>query len=149
MDKNRNARFRGLKGLSNVIVKTAIKTLIVIIFAVGIAACILCFGFPKTVAGIGEKTGNYSMAVTFASIQYTYTGDIEDLARCAEDSILSENDENIVKYCGKLIEDEGFEEYCAQRSGKLDLGDLKVVINYRQFIENNLSSAQTRMEING
>lgn len=135
--------------MSNVIFKTAVKTLIVIIFTVGIAACVLCFGFPKTVAGIGEKTGNYSLAVTFASIQYTYTGDIEDLARCAEDSILSENDDNIVKYCGKLIEDEGFEEYCEQRSGKLDLGDLKVVINYRQFIENNLSSAKTRMEING
>ncbi len=135
--------------MSKVIIKTAIKTLIAIIVALAVAAGILCFGFPKTMASIGEKSGNYGMAVAFASIQYTYSGAIEDLARCAEDSILSENDENIVKYCKQLLEDERFGEFAAERSGIKNLGEIKVEINYKQFIENNLNAAQKRLQING
>ena len=71
----------------------------VIVFA------ILSLGFPGTLCGWCEQLGNYGFAVRYASLYYSYTGDVADLARCAEDSILSENYGDITEYCAKLVHD--------------------------------------------
>lgn len=120
--------------MNKVIFKTALKTLLAVLIALVAAAAILCLGFPQNVADICEKTGSYSAATVFASLRYTYTGDVNDLARCAEDSILSGNSVNIRKYCGKLVAEEEFATVCEEKDGA-------AVGFYRQYIYGNYAVA--------
>ena len=124
--------------MNKVIFKTAMKTLFAVVIALIVAAAILCFGFPQKVADICEKTGNYSVATVFASLRYTYTGDTGELARCGEDSILSGDIPNTLRYCGKLVGTEDFGELCADKDGGSASGF------YRQYIYGNYSSATYR-----
>lgn len=91
-------------------------------------------------AGLCEKTGSYSLATAYASLKYTYSGDVEDLARCAEDGILSGNNSNVLNYCEKLVSDENFDELCAKKdeefSSKADN------FSYRQYVFGNLAAAK-------
>lgn len=104
-----------------------------------IVFAILSLGFPGTLCGWCEQLGNYGFAVRYASLYYSYTCDVADLARCAEDSILSENDGDITEYCAKLVDDEEFESYCALRDEEINgsiAGDddfQDITFSYRQY----------------
>lgn len=54
--------------------------------------------FPQHMATFAEQIGNYDMALKYASLRYTYTGDVYDLARCVEDAILAGDDESVVNF---------------------------------------------------
>ena len=69
-----------------------------------IAFSVVSFAFPQNMAEMFENLGNYSFAVSYASLRYKYTGDCYDLARCAEDSILARADDKIVRYAGELTQ---------------------------------------------
>lgn len=122
--------------MQKIILKTALKTLLGVIIALILAFGIASFGFPQSMAGICAKCGNYRFATSYASLRYTYTKSVDDLDVCAQYSIFSGHDGNIVKFCGKLVDDKGFEGICEKRGDKS--GD------YKQFIYGNLSAAQYR-----
>jgi hypothetical protein len=82
-----------------------------------------------------EGIGNYSLAVKYTSLRYTYTGDKYDLARCVEDSILSEKDEYIVEYGEKLIALEDFDEVCAYKEEQYKIE------NYREYLYGKVASS--------
>lgn len=111
---------------------------------------ILSLGFPGTLCGWCEQLGNYGFAVRYASLYYSYTGDVADLARCAEDSILSENDGDITEYCTKLVDDEEFASYCVVRDEDVNgsiAGDddfLDITFSYRQYVYGWLAGAHYR-----
>lgn len=130
--------------MKKVVLKTALKTILGLLIALIIAVLIASFGFPKSMASLCERTGSYSLAATYSSLSYKYTGDIEDLARCAEDSIFAKNDNKIIKYCEKLINHEKFDELCEKKSEQLSLGSLPLAVDYKQFIADNLSAAKAR-----
>ncbi len=121
--------------MSKIIVKTFIKTALGLIAALAVVFIIMSFGFPQHMAGMCENIGAYGLATGYASLRYTYTGSAEDLDRCARDSILADNDENIVKYCGSLVETDGFADICLSYGGDVD---------YRQYVYSKLSVAQYR-----
>lgn len=121
--------------LSKIIVKTILKTVLGLVAVLAVAFLIMSLGFPQTMAGICEKTGAYNLATGYASLRYAYTGSAEDLDRCAGDSILAGNDENIVKYCGSLVKEDEFTEICLKYEGNGD---------YRQYVYSKLAAAQYR-----
>ncbi len=107
----------------------------VVVFAV------LSFGFPSTLCGWCEQLGNYGFAVKYASLSYTYTGNVADLARCAEDGVLSGKDRYIIEYCTRLADHEDFGEYCALRDeGMAELPSF----SYRQYIYGQAACAVYR-----
>ena len=122
--------------MQKIILKTALKSLLGVIIALILAFGIASFGFPKSMAGICADCGNYRFATSYASLRYTYTKSVDDLDVCAQYSIFSGHDGNIVKFCGKLVDDKGFEGICEKRGDKS--GD------YKQFIYGNLCAAQYR-----
>lgn len=120
-----------------VIAKTALKTLAVVAAVIAVAFGVASIGFPSAMAGVFEKLGNYSFATGYASLSYTYSKDIADLSRCAQDSILSKNDKNTVKFGDKLIAHEGFYEFCSTESERLKL-------DYSQYICGGIACAKYR-----
>jgi len=132
--------------LKKVILKTALKTLLAVIIALVLAFGIASLGFPRQMAQMCENVGNYSMAVSYSSLAYKYSGDVEDLARCAEDSIFAKNDKKIVDYCQKLTEHKDFEKLCKEKSGKTEIGGVQLTLDYKQYIQDNLNAAKSRLE---
>ncbi len=130
--------------LKNIILKTALITLGVVIALAVVMFAILSLAFPGTLCGWCEQLGNYGFAVKYASLYYSYTGDVADLARCAEDGILSGKNGYITEYCTKLVDDEGFPEYCTLRDEQMaeDLPELS--FSYRQYIYGAAAEAYYR-----
>lgn len=74
------------------------------------------FAFPQHMATFSEGIGNYNLAVKYASLRYSYTHEIDDLARCFDDAVLWKNDKYIIQYGEELIKSDGFDELCASKS---------------------------------
>lgn len=119
-----------------------LAVIIALVLAFGIAS----LAFPGGMADICENTGNYSMAVGYSSLAYKYYGKIEDLARCAEDSIFAKKDKNIVKYCGELLEHEDFGKFSEEKSGTIKVSGVELPFDYTKYITDNLNAAQARLE---
>lgn len=135
------------KYMNKLILKTALITLATFALAALAVFSLWILISPQTMADACEKTGNYSFAVNCADLRYKYTGKTADLARCAEDSILSGKDNLIVKYGEMLISDEGFDELCTRRDDEVvDIGFyLDAEVRFKVYICANLSAAQYRM----
>lgn len=98
---------------------------------------------PQSMATASEKIGNYSFAVTCSDLKYKYSDKTEDLARCAEDSILSGQDKLILKYCGQLIEKDDFESVCIEKNTQLGSTAFGVyAVDYESYILGNLALSQ-------
>ena len=117
----------------NVVVKTALKTLLGVIIALLIAFAIASLGFPGSMASLFENWGNYSLATGYASLSYSYSGNAEDLARCFQDSVLAGNDGDIVRYGEELYESKN--EPLGTISGK-------VKIDYKQYVYGSVACAK-------
>ncbi len=121
--------------MSKVIIKTALKTLLILIFIALAAFAVASFGFPQHMATLFENTENYSIATKYAALRYSYTNDVSDAARCAEDAILSGDDENIIAYCAVLTEHTDFESYCTQMDEYYSTGEYaSYTLSYKQYI---------------
>ena len=130
--------------LKQIIIKSALSTLGIVAGCAVVVFAVLSFGFPGTLCGWCEQLGNYGFAVKYASLYYSYTDDIADLARCAEDSILSEKDGYITEYCTMLVDDEGFEEYCAERDEQFAQSAPLLEFSYRHYIYGAVAEALYR-----
>ncbi|MGN0812425.1 MAG: hypothetical protein ACI4MQ_02830 [Candidatus Coproplasma sp.] len=102
--------------MQKLVVKTAVKTVLIIMGIIIGAFAIFNFAFPQHMATAMESLGNYSMAVKYANLRYMYTSDSFDLARCYDDSVLASDDSNIVYYAEKLIKDKNYQLVCTQRN---------------------------------
>lgn len=121
--------------MSKVIIKTALKTLLIVILVAAAAFAVASFGFPQHMATFFENTENYSIAAKYASLRYSYTNEVEDAARCASDAILSEDDSTIVKYCVKFTGHKDFESYCEQMDEYYSSTEYaQYTTSYKQYI---------------
>lgn len=128
-----------------VIFKTAVKAVFIVAILALIVFGVLSLGFPGTMADLCERTGNYSMATGYASLNYTYSGNVNDLNRCFADSVYAKNDNDIVKFGDKLCADEKFAEVCEINSKTVETaGGTIVEIDYRQYVYGNLACAKYR-----
>ncbi|MCD8286840.1 MAG: hypothetical protein LUD50_06425 [Clostridia bacterium] len=116
----------------NLVGKTIAKTVVAVIIVIAIIYAVLSLVIPQHLATMYSNLGAYSAAARYASLRYTYTGNIEDLDRCATYAVLSGKDKNIIEFCGELLEDDGFEDYCATKEESE---------SYRQHIYGSLASS--------
>lgn len=131
--------------MNKVVLKTALITIAALAAAALIVFSMWLVISPQTMATSCEKTGNYSFAVTCADLRYKYTGDAGDLARCAEDGILSGKDKHILNYCEKLTLHDDFGKICAAKDEALSGGVYgEHTGEYRAYIFGHLAAAQYR-----
>lgn len=123
-----------------IIGKTALLTAGLLIAIAIVIFAILSIAFPGTLAEFFEKTGNYSLAVGYASLHYTYTGTTEDAAECAQDSILSKNNNYIIRYGTQFIDDSGFEDYCKEQD-EYYYTEYGMEYSYKQYIYGEVACA--------
>lgn len=102
--------------MEKLVVKTAVKTVLIILGVFIAVFAIFNFAFPQHMATLTESIGNYELAVKYASLRYYYTKDCDDLARCFDDSVLLGNDEYVVQYGEQLINKKDYEEVCNDRN---------------------------------
>ncbi|MGN0803928.1 MAG: hypothetical protein ACI4MS_00910 [Candidatus Coproplasma sp.] len=98
--------------MQKLVVKTAVKTVLILLGIIIGFFAIFNFSFPQHMATAMESVGNYDMAVKYANLRYFYTKNCYDLARCFDDSVLAEDDENVISYGEKLINDVKYPEVC-------------------------------------
>lgn len=95
--------------MNKLVIRTALITVAILAFSALAVFSLWILCSPQTMASACERTGNYPFAVTCADLRYKYTKNVGDLARCAEDGILSGKDGLIVRYGGLLIADKDFD----------------------------------------
>ncbi|MCD8308024.1 MAG: hypothetical protein LUD51_07365 [Clostridia bacterium] len=116
----------------NIVGKTILKTVIAVIIVIAIVYAVLSLLIPQHMATMYSNLGAYSAAARYASLRYTYTGNIEDLDTCATYAVLSGKDKNIITFCGELLENDEFDDYCSEKEESED---------YRQYIYASISSS--------
>lgn len=130
--------------MSKVILRTALKTLLAVIIVIIIGFTVLSLGFPKLMASFLEDGGNYSFAAGYASLSYSYSGDVGDLARCVHDYMAAENDEKVAEFGAKLVKHEKFSDYCDSETERLSAYYDKK-FDYRQYICGKIAATKYRL----
>lgn len=105
--------------MEKLVVKTAVKTVLIILGVFIAVFAIFNFAFPQHMASVTESIGNYELAVKYASLRYYYTKNCDDLARCFDDSVLSGKDEYVLQYGEQLINHEGYRKVCDRKDFKV------------------------------
>jgi hypothetical protein len=123
--------------VEKIIVKTAVKTVMIILIALIILFAVFNFAFPQHMATACERLGNYSLAVKYASLRYTYTRDADDLSRCVNDSILSGKDEYIADFGEQMLELDTFDELVAQNGNGYPGG-----VDYNQYLSGKVAASK-------
>lgn len=113
--------------MTKVVLKTALKTILAVLVVIIIGFTVLSLGFPKTMASFFEDGGSYSFAAGYASLSYSYSGDVADLARCVHDYIAADRDDKVSQFGDDLIKHENFSEYCKSETERLGL-------DYKQYV---------------
>ncbi len=121
--------------MKSIVLKTALKTLLIVISCLLVAFGVLSLGFPQHMATFCESTGNYAVAAQYASLRYQYTGNVDDLNRCMQNAILAQNDARIIEFGKKLTEHKNFDALCAQKDEQFAQGEYnQYTLSYRQYI---------------
>lgn len=102
--------------MNNIIAKTALKTLLVLIIAAILAFGVASLGFPQHMATLFENLNGYSFATGYAGLAYSYSRTIENLSRCVDDSILAGDYVNVINYGELLVSEEDFVAFAAERT---------------------------------
>ncbi len=102
--------------MEKLVVKTAVKTVLIILgIFIGVFA-IFNFAFPQHMATVTESIGNYDLAVKYASLRYHYTKSCSDLARCFDDSVLLGKDEYVLQYGEQLVTHRDYPSVCKEKN---------------------------------
>lgn len=126
----------GWRKLEKLVVKTAVKTVLIILGILVAVFAVFNFAFPQHMATVTESMGNYSIAVKYAWLRYTYTGDGEDLSRCFDDSVLLGNDKYILQYGEELTNLNEFERICEKKNQRMGAG-----YDYRHYVLGKMAVA--------
>ena len=131
--------------MNNVILKTALKTLLALIMAAVLAFAVASLAFPAHMATLFENMRAYNFAVGYAGLACGYSGTTENLARCLDDSILAGDRVNTVNYGKELVLREGFLEYSQSRTAaeRENLpAELREKYDYYNVVYGNIARAQ-------
>lgn len=120
--------------MEKLVVKTAVKTVLIILGVFIAVFAVINFAFPQHMATLTEGIGNYDLAVKYANLRYSYTKNCDDLARCFDDSVLWGEDKYILEYGEKLIAHKDYESICEKRNEE-QTGKL---YNYDRWVKSKL-----------
>lgn len=98
--------------MEKLVVKTAVRTVLIILGLFLIVFAIFNFAFPQHMATIMEETGHYNLALKYADMRYSYTKNCDDLARCFEDSIVLGDDGYVIEFGEKLVAHRDYADLC-------------------------------------
>lgn len=104
--------------MEKLVVKTAVKTVLILLGVAVVAFAVVNFAFPQYMATVSESMGNYDLAVKYASLRYRYTRNCDDLARCFDDGVLSGNDKYVLQFGEQLVEHRDYAEVCREKDHK-------------------------------
>lgn len=107
---------RSYNSVQRIVVKTAVKTVLILLGIIIGAFAVFSFSFPQHMASAMESIGSYDMAVKYSNLRYFYTKDVYDLARCFDNSVLADDADCIISYGERLKIDNRFDEVCASRN---------------------------------
>ncbi len=132
--------------LEKIVVKTAVKTVLAILAILVVVFAVFNFAFPQHMATFSENIGNYSLAVKYSALRYSYTGDGMDLARCFEDSVSLGNDDYIIKYGEELTARQDYSSVCDRKEQEFaELNDKyfgeNVTYDYNQRVNGKIAVA--------
>ncbi len=140
--------FRPIKShLEKIVVKTAVKTVLAIIIILAVAFAVFNFAFPQQMATICENLGNYSLAVKYSSLRYSYTGSGLDLARCFENSLSLGDDDYIIEFGEELVGRSDFDDVCHSMETEFyELNDKylegeRIEFDYEQRVKGKLAAS--------
>lgn len=116
--------------LKNIVSSTAFKTIIIVIMALIVAFTAASLAIPQHMASMFENMGAYSFATGYASLAYKYKDTAGNLARCVDDSILAEDDDNVINFGDKLVSHADFAAYAKTRTEESGLDYYHFVYSY-------------------
>ncbi len=138
---------RGNAQVEKVVVKTAVRTVLAILAVLIVAFAVASFGFPQYMASVCENLGNYSLALRYSALRYSYTDDSLDLARCFENSVSLGDPDSIIKYGEELVAKSDFTDVCHYQEaefGKLSdiyLDGESLGFDYEQRVKGKIATA--------
>ena len=133
--------------------KTILKTALITAGALAVAATIVFLiwflAFPASMSSVSGQMGNYNFAIKCADMQYNRSDKTEDLAVCAEMSIVTGEDKLIIKYCEPLIAKDDFDKLCIHKNEEVakKLSETQYgmyATDYRSYVIGNLAVSQYR-----
>lgn len=125
--------------MTKVFVKAIVNTLVGIFAVAVVTWAIITLAFPSALVTVTSNMGWTKVSAWYAASSYVRTRDLDDLAQAVDMSInvvatkkskiargesvtISDDDyQQIVKYGGMLLRQEGFEEFCTERDGEESL----------------------------
>lgn len=104
--------------MEKIVVKTAVKTVLIILGVFIAVFAVFNFAFPQHMATATESMGNYDLAVKYASLRYYYTKNCSDLARCFDDSVLLGRDDYVLQYGEPLVNHKDYFSVCERKDAQ-------------------------------
>lgn len=135
--------------MDKLVVKTAVKAVLIILCAVLVAFAVFNLAFPQHMATLWENTGNYAIAVKYTDLRYKYTQDVDDLARCFDDSVLAGDNEIIIRYGNELIAHSDFAYVCEKKDEIFSEGLYGKKLKYKDTVYSEVASAYYRRGFDG
>ena len=124
-------------GVDKVILRAFLSTLAAIAILLLFMFAALTLVYPQTMMELTYSMGMESSSIHFAEQSYKRSNDVYYIAYATEVAIGEENYGKIVSCAGKLMEDKGFDAYCAKRDVEINEGkteEEKVQTSYKQYI---------------
>jgi len=97
--------------LNKIIIKVAIITVIILFFLFGITLSVFTFFYPAKLGEIANSVGLNNISVFYYNKAYEKTGDINDLYRLLNQSIIAKNNEKIITSFESLYADSSYESF--------------------------------------
>lgn len=118
-------------GVDKIILKSFLNTLLAVVCLIAGMALVLIAAFPSTLMEFSYNLGMDSSSIWYAKRAYKHGEDIYFIAYATDVAIGMEDYENI-EYCGeKLLADEEFAGYCAEKNESLPES---VSMTYDQYV---------------
>lgn len=117
--------------------KLVIKTIFITVLAV-LALCItvmsaFCVFKPKVIGKMFDDLGNYNASQYFYQMQYSKTGDINELFTLVDNAYEEQDIASVRKYVGALISHKSFKSYCQNKNASLAPGDMQTEEYYASW----------------
>lgn len=100
--------------MKKIIIRTAVITLCGVLAFIALLYGALTLFAPKALANFWGGLGSDNLAKTFSEKQYEKTEDISDLYNLIVVLDAEEDAEKVVLYTEKLLNEQGFKEFCSQ-----------------------------------
>jgi len=136
------------RSTSNIILQTALKTVIVIALVAVVTVFVLGLVMPGTMGDFWGSVGLNNLSLSYAKSQYERTSDINDLAVLIDRAVFVQNDELVVEYASQMLSERNYAAYCAHVDGLItpsDTGGTR--FSYDHYVRGNIVLSLARLSL--